>query len=67
MLDSQVIVNPFAKVRISVDLMKHNHRPVCVYLGAAAITLANKMIGQTAMNTIMPKATSSDKELGCVL
>ncbi len=34
---------------------------VCSYRGPAAIALANKMIGQTAMNTIIPKATSSDK------
>jgi hypothetical protein len=40
---------------------------VCVYLDAAAIASANKMIGQTAINTIIPKATSSDKELGCAL
>ena len=31
------------------------------YLGDAAIALATKMIGQMAMNTITPKATSSDK------
>src|ERR1700730_15863876 len=34
---------------------------VCTYRGAAAIALANKTIGQTAMNTIIPKATSSNK------
>jgi hypothetical protein len=32
-----------------------------VYLGAADIALANKMIGQMAMNTTIPKATNSDK------
>jgi hypothetical protein len=31
------------------------------YLAAAAIALASKMIGQTAIETTMPKATSSDK------
>jgi hypothetical protein len=31
------------------------------YLTDAAIAFANKMIGQIAMNTISPKATSSDK------
>jgi hypothetical protein len=31
------------------------------YLGATAIAFANKMIGQIAMNTISPKATSSEK------
>jgi hypothetical protein len=31
----------------------------CAYL--VAIALANKTIGQTAVNTIIPKATSSDK------
>ena len=35
--------------------------PVCGYFGASAIALANKTIGQTAMDTIIPKAISSDK------
>jgi hypothetical protein len=32
-----------------------------VYLGATAIAWATKMIGQLAMKTIIPNATSSDK------
>ena len=31
------------------------------YFGATAIALANKTIGQMAMDTIIPKAISSDK------
>ena len=44
-----------------MDLVNHNHGWVCVYLGDAAIALASKMIGQMAINTIIPKATSSDE------
>jgi len=61
MLESQVLVNLFPQVRVGMDLVNHDRWSVGVYLGAAAIALANKMIGQTAMNTIIPKATSSDK------
>jgi hypothetical protein len=64
MLDSQIVMNLFTKVPVGVDLMNHNHSPVCVYRGAAAITLANKTIGQIATNRTTPKAISSDKELG---
>jgi hypothetical protein len=35
--------------------------PLYGYFGATAIALANKTIGQTAMDTIIPKAISSDK------
>jgi len=35
--------------------------PLRGYFGATAIALTNKTIGQTAMNTIIPKAMSSDK------
>jgi hypothetical protein len=31
------------------------------YLGDAAIALASKIIGQAAMNTIVPKTISSDR------
>jgi hypothetical protein len=61
MLDSQVMVNLFPQLCVGVDLLKHDHWSVCVYLAAAAIALASKMIGQTATNTITPKATSSNK------
>jgi hypothetical protein len=43
-----------------MEVVNHDCRPVYVYL-TDAIALANIMIGQTAMNTIIPKATSSDK------
>ncbi len=62
MLDPQVLVNLFPQIGVGMDLVNHDHwSRFCVYLGAAAIALANKMIGQTAMNTIIPKATSSDR------
>ena len=61
MLDPQVIMNLFPQVCVGVDLLKHDHLRVCAHLGATAIALANKMIGQTAIETTMPKATSSDK------
>ena len=61
MLRAQVLVNLFAQICVGMDLVNHNHRGVCVYLGAAAIALLNKIIGQAVMNTITPKATSSDK------
>jgi hypothetical protein len=35
--------------------------PFAFYRGDAAIALATKMIGQMAMNTITPKAVSSEK------
>jgi hypothetical protein len=35
------------------------------YLGATASALATKMTGQTAMNTIIPKATNSGRRSGC--
>ena len=61
MLDTQVIVDLSPKVCAGVDLVNHALDLACTYRGAAAIALANKTIGQTAMNTIIPKATSSDK------
>ena len=61
MLESQVLVNLFPEICVGMDLVDHNHWWVCIYLGDAAIALANKMTGQTAMNTIIPKATNSDK------
>jgi len=60
MLDAQVVVKLFAQICVGMDLVNHNHGWVCVYLGDAAIALANKIIGQAVMNTIMLKATSSD-------
>ena len=60
MLDPQVIVNLLLQICIRMEVVNHDRRPVYVYL-TDAIALANKMIGQTAMNTIIPKATSSDK------
>ena len=61
MLYPQVLMNLFSQICVGMDLVDHNHWSVCVYLGDAAIALASKMIGQAAMNTIMPKATSSDR------
>jgi hypothetical protein len=59
MLRAQVLVNLFAQICVGMDLVNHNHGGVCVYLGAAAIALVSKIIGHIAMNTIIPKATSS--------
>ncbi|PYL24709.1 MAG: hypothetical protein DMF37_06955 [Verrucomicrobia bacterium] len=62
MLGSEIIVNLFPQICVGIDLVKHDALiPVCVYLTDAAIASANKMIGQTATNTIMPKATNSDR------
>jgi hypothetical protein len=61
MLRAQVLVNLFAQICVGMDLVDHNHVGVCVYLGAAAIASVNKIIGQAVMNTIKPKAISSDK------
>jgi hypothetical protein len=61
MLCAQVLMNLFAQICVGMDLVDHNHRGVGVYLGDAAIALANKMIGQAARNTIVAKATSSDR------
>jgi hypothetical protein len=66
MLYPQVIVNLFPQICVCMDLVKHDQSSVCVYL-TDAISLANRMIGQVAMNTIIPKATSSDKKPGCAL
>jgi len=60
MLYPQVLMNLFSQICVGMDLVNHNLGWVCVYLGDAAIALANKIIGQAAMNTIMLKATSSD-------
>jgi hypothetical protein len=60
MLRAQVLVNLFAQICVGMDLVNHNHGGVCVYLGAAAIALVSKIIGQAVMNTITLKATSSD-------
>jgi len=61
MLDPQVLVNLFPQVCVCMDLVNHDHCSRLHYLTDAAIAFANKMIGQIAMNTIIPKATSSDK------
>ena len=61
MLDPQVVVNLFWQVCVGVHLVNHDACCVCFYLDAAAIASANKMIGQMATNTMIPKATSSDK------
>ncbi len=58
MLDPQVVVNLFPQVCVCMEVMNHDYCPVYVYL-TDTIALANKMIGQIAMNTIIPKATSS--------
>ena len=60
MLDPQVIVNLLLQICIRMEVVNHDCGPVYLYL-TDAIALANKMIGQMAMNTIIPKATSSDK------
>jgi hypothetical protein len=61
MLNPQVLVNLFPQVCVCMDLVNHDHCSRLHYLTDAAIAFANKMIGQIAMNTIIPKATSSDK------
>ena len=61
MLDPQVIVNLLLQIGIRMEVVNHDCSPVYLYLTDAAIAFANKMIGQTAMNKIIPKATSSDK------
>jgi hypothetical protein len=60
MLDPQVIMNLLLQICIRMEVVNHDCGPVYLYL-TNAIALANKMIGQMAMNTIIPKATSSDK------
>jgi hypothetical protein len=60
MLDPQVIVNLLLQICIRMEVVNHDCGPVYLYL-TDAIALANKMIGQMAMNTIIPKAISSDK------
>ena len=60
MLDPQVVVNLFPQIGIRMEVVNHDCGPVYLYL-TDAIAFANKMIGQTAMNKIIPKATSSDK------
>ena len=60
MLDPQVIVNLLLQIGIRMEVVNHDCGPAYLYL-TDAIVLANKMIGQMAMNTIIPKATSSDK------
>jgi len=60
MLDPQVIVNLLLQIGIRMEVVNHDCGPVYLYL-TDAIAFANKMIGQTAMNKIIPKATSSDK------
>jgi hypothetical protein len=67
MLDPEVLVNLFPQVCVGMDLVNHSHCSFCVYLGAAAIVLANKMIGQMAVNRINAKATNSDEKPGCAL
>ena len=61
MLNPQVLMNLFPQICVCVDLVNHDHCSRLHYLTDAAIAFANKMIGQIAMNTIIPKATSSDK------
>ena len=58
MLDPQVMMNLFPQACIGVGLVNHGDRSV--YL-AADIALANKMMGQMAMNTMSPNAISSHK------
>ena len=65
MLDPQILVNLLPQVYIRVDFVNHNSWSVRVYFTEVAIALANKMTGQTATNTINPKATSSDRMSGC--
>ena len=60
MLDPQVIMNLLLQICIHMKVVNHDCGPVYLYL-TNAIALANKMIGQVAMSTIIPKATSSDK------
>jgi len=54
-------VNLFPQVCVCMDLVNHDHCSRLHYFADAAIAFANKMIGQIAMNTIIPKAASSDK------
>ena len=54
-------MNLFPQVCVCMDLVNHDHCSRLHHLTDAAIAFANKMIGQTAMNTISPKATNSDK------
>ena len=61
MLNPEVLVNLFPQVCVCMDLVNHDHCSRLHYLTDAAIAFANKMIGQIAINTIIPKATSSDK------
>jgi hypothetical protein len=58
MLTPQVIVNLLLQICIRVEKVNHDCRPVYVHL-TDAITLANKMSGQTAMNAMIPNATNS--------
>jgi len=60
MLDSQVVVNLFPQVGVAKELVTHGHLSFG-YLGATAIARATRVIGQTATNTMIPKATTSDK------
>ena len=60
MLDPQVVVNLLPQVCVCTELVEHNH-DFFSYFGATAIACAAKIIGQTAMKTIVPKAASSDK------
>jgi hypothetical protein len=60
MLHPQVLVNLLLQIGIRMEVVNHDRGSVYLYL-TDAIALANKMIGQVAMNTIIPKATSSDK------
>jgi hypothetical protein len=60
MLDPQVIMNLLLQICIRMEVVNHDCGPVYLYL-TNAIALANKMIGQVAMNTIIPKAANSDK------
>jgi hypothetical protein len=53
-------VNLFPQVCVCMDLVNHDHCSRLRYLTDAAIAFANRMIGQIAINTIIPKATSSD-------
>jgi hypothetical protein len=60
MLNPEVLVNLLLQIGIRMEVVNHDCGPVYLYL-TNAIALANKVIGQVAMNTIIPKATSSDK------
>jgi hypothetical protein len=60
-LHPQIVVHLFPQISESMQLVSHTHRSVWDYRGTAAIASANKTMGQSAMKTSIPNATSSDK------